>query len=90
MDLPDPGMEPGSPALQADSLPRNQRSPISLVDKSGKKKRGGGRWVGGGNATKCTVVTTWIFPGTVSVDRLWKISSLKIEKRTYRPQSCGV
>ena len=39
MDLPNPGMEPGSPALQADYLPRNQGSPISLVDKSEKKKK---------------------------------------------------
>ena len=27
-DLPDPGIEPGSPVLQADSLPTYQRSPI--------------------------------------------------------------
>ena len=30
-DLPDPGMEPSSPALQADSLPlRHQRSPVNF------------------------------------------------------------
>ena len=30
-DLPDPGMEPTSPALQADSLPlRHQRSPVNF------------------------------------------------------------
>ena len=46
---------------------------------------GGGR-VGGRNATKYTVLTTWIFPRTVSFDGLWKISNQKIEKRTYRPQ----
>ena len=27
-DLPDPGIEPGSPALQADSLPRHLESPV--------------------------------------------------------------
>ena len=27
-DLPDPGIEPGSPALQADSLPSYERSPL--------------------------------------------------------------
>ena len=31
MDFPDPGMEPGSPALQADSLPTKSGKPPSKI-----------------------------------------------------------
>ena len=59
-----------------------QGSPISLVNKIRKKKKEG---VGWGNATKCTVVMTWIFQKTVSFDGLWKISLKIAGKRIYRP-----
>ena len=36
-DLPDPGIEPGSPALQVDSLPFESLGPLSTYEKSKQK-----------------------------------------------------
>ena len=47
-DLPDSGIEPGLPALQADSLPLSQQgSPgTGLVEDSFSTEVGGGKWFG--------------------------------------------
>ena len=46
-DLPDPGIEPGSPALQADALPSEPPESVSVlregVSLSGQKLEWGGR-----------------------------------------------
>ena len=42
MDLPDPGIEPGSPALQADSLPL---APTGIMKKSKSNVKDAGQGV---------------------------------------------
>ena len=47
-DLPDPGIEPGSPALQVDSLPseppgKHQEKTLMLEKIEDKRRRGGDR-----------------------------------------------
>ena len=34
VDLPNPGKEPGSPALQADSLPAELLRPLNMIEKA--------------------------------------------------------
>ena len=43
-DLPDPGIEPGSPALQADSLPAELPGMLSLFHNPAKVSLLGGSW----------------------------------------------
>ena len=42
-DLPDPGMEPGSPALQADSLPSEPPGSILILSPENQLSLGSGK-----------------------------------------------
>ena len=56
-DLPNPGTEPRSPALQVDSLPAEPQGKLTIYDK-GKKKTGNPTMEGGPRAGKLFPVDT--------------------------------
>ena len=57
-DLPNPGTEPKSPALQADSLPAEPQGKTTAYNKGRKKKTGNPTMEGGPRAGKLFPVDT--------------------------------